>query len=127
MNGTTSTSAATGHGGHFDPRQAAALLDQTTRQTRRRIEPYPAWLYVIRAFIALAGYGAVWLSVRGQHPYHHPTAAVIPVLVVLVVVNFVATVTVARRATAYLRAIRWANRRPSRSSSGRSRRSPPAP
>jgi hypothetical protein len=86
--------------GSFDPRQAAALLDQTTRQTRRRIEPYPAWLYVIRAFIALAGYGAVWLSVRGQHPYHHPTAAVIPVVAGLAVVNLIAVVTVARRATA---------------------------
>ena len=48
----------------------------------------------------MAIYGAVWLSVRGQHPYNHPTAAVIPVLVVLVVVNLGATVTVARRATA---------------------------
>jgi hypothetical protein len=53
----------------------------------------------IRAFIALVIYGTVWLSVRGRHPYHWPTAAVIPVVVVLAVVNLVATVTVARRAT----------------------------
>jgi hypothetical protein len=91
--------ATADNGGNFDPRQAAALLNQTTAQTRRRIEPYPAWLYLIRAFIALGGYGAVWLSVRGQHPYDHPTAAVIPVVVVLVVVNLIAVVTVARRAT----------------------------
>jgi hypothetical protein len=96
MNGTT-TSA--GNGGNFDPQQAAALLDQTTQQARRQIEPYPPWLLAIRAVIALVIYGAVWLSVRGQHPYNHPTAAIIPVVAVLVIINFIATVTVAKRAT----------------------------
>ena len=100
MNPTPDTTTAAGNGGNFDPRQAAALLDQTTQQTRRQLEPAQPWLLAIRAFMALAIYGAVWLSVRGQHPYQHPTAAVIPVLVVLVVVNFAATVAVARRATA---------------------------
>ncbi len=90
----------TGDSGSFDPRQAAALLDQTTQQTRRRIEPAQPWLLAVRAVIALTIYGAVWLSVRGQHPYQHPTAAVIPVVVVLVAVNFAATLAVARRATA---------------------------
>jgi hypothetical protein len=99
MNPTPDTTTA-GNGGTFDPQQAAALLDQTTQQARRQFQPAQPWLLTIRAFIALVIYGALWLSVRGQHPYRHPTAAVIPVLVVLVVVNFVATVTVARRATA---------------------------
>jgi hypothetical protein len=94
------TPATTGNGGNFDPQQAAALLDETTQQARRRLEPTPPWLLTIRAFIALAVYGTIWLTVRGQHPYHYPTAAVIPVVAVLVVVNFVATITVARRATA---------------------------
>jgi hypothetical protein len=96
MNGTT-TSA--GNGGNFDPQQAAALLDQTTQQARRQIEPYPPWLLAIRAVIALVIYGAVWLSVRGQHPYNHPTAAITPVVAVLVIINFIATVTIAKRAT----------------------------
>ena len=101
MNPTRDTAdSPAGQGGEFDPRQAAALLDQTTRQTRRRIEPFPPWLLVIRAFIALAIYGALWLSVRGQHPYQHPTAAVIPVAVGLALVNLVATLTFIRRATA---------------------------
>jgi hypothetical protein len=95
MNPTPDTTT----GGNFDPQQAAALLDQTTQQARRQFEPYPPWLVAIRAFIALAICGAVWLSVRGQHPYNHPTAAVIPVVAVLVIVNLVATVTVAKRAT----------------------------
>jgi hypothetical protein len=92
----------TDDGGNFDPQQAAALLDQTTQQTRRRTEPYPPWLLVTRAAGALAIYGAVWLSVRGQHPYQHPTADVIPVAIAFGIVNFAATTAVAKRATAGL-------------------------
>ena len=99
MNHTPGTTAA-GDGGNFDPRQAAALLDQTTQQARRRLEPAPPWLLVIRAVMVLAACGAVWLSVRGQHPYKGPTAAVIPVIVTFVIINLGATVAVAKRATA---------------------------
>src|SRR6476660_5518802 len=88
------------NGGTFDPRQAAALLDQTTRQARRQMEPAQPWLLVIRAIVVLAVFGAVWLNVRGQHPYQHPTAAIIPVVIAFGLLNLVATVTVARRATA---------------------------
>jgi hypothetical protein len=99
MNPTPDTTTSADNGGNFDPQQAAALLDSTTQQTRRRTEPSPPWLLAIRAVIALIVYGAIWLSVRGQHPYHHPTAAVLPVVAVLVIVNFVVTVTMAKRAT----------------------------
>jgi hypothetical protein len=77
MNHTPDSTTA-GNGGSFDPRQAAALLDQTTQQARRRLEPAQPWLLVIRAVAVLAVFGAVWLNVRGQHPYQHPTAALIP-------------------------------------------------
>jgi uncharacterized protein YybS (DUF2232 family) len=92
--------ATTADGGNFDPRQAAALLDQTMQQARRQLEPAQPWLLVMRAVAVLAVLGAVWLNVRGQHPYQHPTAAVIPVLITFGVLNLVATVAVARRATA---------------------------
>ena len=93
---TTSTAG----GSTFDPRQAAALLDQTTQQTRRRLEPAQPWLLVIRGVLVLAVFGAVWLNVRGQHPYQYPTAAVTPFVITFGILNLVATVTVARRATA---------------------------
>jgi hypothetical protein len=99
MNHTSDTTAA-GNGGTFGPQQAAALLDQTTRQARRKFQPSPPWLLVTRAVLVLAALGAIWLSVRGQHPYRGPTAADIPVLVGFIVVNFAATVAVRRRATA---------------------------
>ena len=99
MNPAPDTTAA-GNGGNFDPRQAAALLDQATQQARRQMEPAQPWLLVIRAVVALAVFGAVWLNTRGQHPYQHPTAAIIPVVIAFGLLNLVATVTVARRATA---------------------------
>ena len=91
---------ASGDSGVFDPPQAAALLDQTTQQARRKFEPSPPWLLATRAVLVLAALGAIWLSVRGQHPYRGPTAADIPVLIGFIVVNFAATVAVRRRATA---------------------------
>jgi len=51
----------------------------------------------------LAVCGTVWLTVRGQHPYRGPTAAVIPVLVAFIVLNFCATVAVRERAIAGVR------------------------
>jgi hypothetical protein len=92
-----------GNGGTFDPQQAAALLDQTTRQARRQLEPAPPWLLATRAVMVLAALGAIWLSVRGQHPYRGPTTEDIPVLVAFVVVNFAATVAVRQRAIAGVR------------------------
>jgi hypothetical protein len=100
MNHTPDSTAA---GGNFDPQQAAALLDQTTRQARRTFAPSPPWLLVTRAVMVLAACGAVWLSVRGQHPYRGPTASDIPILVAFIVINFGATVAVRERAIAGVR------------------------
>jgi hypothetical protein len=99
VNRVTETGTAD-NGGIFDPRQAAALLDQTTLRARRQFEPSPPWLLVIRAVVALGVYGSVWLSVRGQHPYMHPTAAAIPGAVGFGIVNLAATIAAAKRASA---------------------------
>lgn len=98
MNQTRET-IPTDNGDEFDPGAAATLLGKTTAAARRQFEPYPPWLLVVRAVLALGVYGALWLSVRGQHPYAHPTAVVIPVGVAVGVINVVATTAVARRAT----------------------------
>ena len=102
MNHTPDTTAA-GNGGNFDPQQAAALLDQTTQQARRKLAPSPPWLLATRAVAVLAALGAIWLSVRGQHPYKGPTGADIPILVAFIVLNFAATVAVRERAMAGVR------------------------
>jgi hypothetical protein len=102
MNDTPDTATA-GDAGTFDPQQAAALLNQTTQQARRRLQPSPPWLLATRAVLVLAALGAVWLTVRGQHPYHGPTGKDIPVLIAFVVINFAATVGVREHALAGVR------------------------
>jgi hypothetical protein len=99
MNSTPDYSAA-GDGGSFDPAQAAALLDQTTQQTRRKTAPAQPWLLAIRAVAVLLVLGACWLNVRGQHPYSGPTSAVLPFVWGFVILNFAATVGFRMRATA---------------------------
>jgi hypothetical protein len=101
MNVTSDTSA--GNGGTFDPREAAALLDQTSRQARRQFAPAQPWLLATRAVLVLAALGAVWLTVRGQHPYQGPGGSALLIVAAFVVVNFTATVAVRARATAGVR------------------------
>jgi hypothetical protein len=98
MNHTPDTTTSAGNGGNFDPRQAAALLDQTTQQARRNFAPSPPWLLAARGVGVLAALGAIWLTVRGQHPYRGPTGADSPILIAFIVLNFAATVGVRRRA-----------------------------
>jgi hypothetical protein len=99
----TPDATAAGNGDTFDPQQAAALLDQTRQQAHRQLAPSPPWLLATRGVMVLAALGAIWLSVRGQHPYRGPTSADIPVLIAFIVLNFVATVTVRQRAMAGVR------------------------
>jgi hypothetical protein len=98
MNPTPDTTAASG--GTFDPGEAAALLDQTRAQARRQFEPAQPWLLAIRAVLVLAALGAVWLSVRGQHPYTGPGGPALLLVAAFVVINYTATVAVRARATA---------------------------
>jgi hypothetical protein len=104
MNHTSDATTSDG-GGTFDARQAAALLDQTTQQARRQFAPSPPWLLATRAVAVLAVCGTVWLTVRGQHPYHGPTAVVIPVLVAFIILNFFVTVAVRERAMTGVRGV----------------------
>src|SRR5881394_2109300 len=97
------TPDAAGRGGTFGPEQPATLLGQTTGQARRKFQPSPPWLLATRAVMVLAALGAIWLSVRGQHPYRGPTAADIPVLVAFIVLNFALTVAIRQRAMAGVR------------------------
>ena len=69
MNPAPGTSAPAGNGGGFDPRQAATLLDQTTRQARRKLQPSPPWLLVTRAVLVLAAVLLLsWVVVAGERP-----------------------------------------------------------
>ena len=50
--------------------------------------------------MVFVGYGALWLSVRGQHPYQGPSGAAIAVVYTAVIVVIAVSVQVVRGATA---------------------------
>ncbi|MGA2014409.1 MAG: hypothetical protein ABSH51_28315 [Solirubrobacteraceae bacterium] len=86
--------------GGLDPRQAARLLAQTRRRAQRGFDFKSPRLSLLAAVVALLAFGAVWLSVRGQHPYKGPTPAGLVVLYAVVVVRILSVVFAHRRAQA---------------------------
>src|ERR1700682_4652746 len=101
MNGTHDTGETTraDEGDELDPRAAATLFEQTKRKPQRQFELNPPLLTLIRAAVILVGYGAVWWSVRGQHPYEGPSLAALAVIYSAVIVVLVITAAVFKRAT----------------------------
>ena len=83
--------------GELDPREAAALLAQTTREAERQFEIRPPILMLAGAVTVLVAYGAVWFSVRHQHPYSGPSGTALVVLYGTLAVWIVVVTTVTRR------------------------------
>jgi hypothetical protein len=83
----------------LDPRQAAALLAQSTRDAQRQFDPRPPALMALMGAVVLAAYGVLWLSTRGQHPYSGPSGGAIVFTYAVVVVTSIVMVKLHRRAT----------------------------
>jgi len=89
-------------GGGLDPREAARLLEQTRREAKRRFDMRSPLLSLLAAAVVLCAFGALWLSVRGQHPYKGPTAAGLLVMYGILVCWISVVVRANRRAMAGL-------------------------
>lgn len=83
----------------LDARGAAALLDQTSREARHQLDARPPVMSVLQAGVILVIYGAIWFSVRGQHPYRGPSLGVVGIVYILVAVAALAAVATYYRAT----------------------------
>ncbi|HKT43363.1 MAG TPA: hypothetical protein VJQ85_01075 [Gaiellaceae bacterium] len=83
----------------LDPRAAASLLDEARRRAERRLELRPAWLTLTAAAVVLICYGALWLSVRHEHPYRGPAGWALGALYGTLAVWAVLNAVVFRRAT----------------------------
>ena len=102
MNGTYDggTTETYGDESGLDPRGAARLLARTQRQAQRGLDFRSPWLSLLAAVVALVAFGAVWLSVRGQHPYKGPTAVALVVLYTVVLIRIGTVLYAHRRARA---------------------------
>jgi uncharacterized membrane protein SirB2 len=87
----------------LSPEEAARLIRQTTRQAQRQFELRSPWQTLIQALGWLAIYGAIWLSVRGQHPYKGPTGWVVLIVFAFVIVIVIAASVFIRRRKAGVR------------------------
>ncbi len=56
----------------MDAQGAAAILQQARDRARRELAVRRPVLFLIWGLVVFVSYGAMWLSVRGQHPYHGP-------------------------------------------------------
>jgi hypothetical protein len=101
MNGQQDTdeTVTAGEGDELDPRAAATLLEQTTRRAQRQFDLRPPLLMLTGAAVVLVAYGAVWWSVRGQHPYSGPSGTALAVLYTTLIVWVVVVAAVFQRAT----------------------------
>src|ERR1039458_7473575 len=90
-------------GGALDPREAARLLEQTSREARRQFSLTPPLVTAVMGLVILAAYVALWLSVLGQHPYSGPNLGVIALVYVTVAVGSAVGVKVYQRARAGVR------------------------
>ena len=102
MTGTSdiSQSESNENDGELDPRAAARLLVQTQQQAQRELDFSSPWLTLLAAAVVLVAFGAVWLTVRGQHPYKGPTAVALVVLYAVVAIRIATVVYAHRRAKA---------------------------
>jgi hypothetical protein len=102
MNGTRDIGQSETYGDErgLDPRAAARLLERTRSEAQRGLDFRSPWLTLLAAAVALVAFGAVWLSVRGQHPYKGPTAVSLVVLYAVVLLRIGSVVYAHRRAKA---------------------------
>ena len=86
------------NGGELDPREAAALLDETSRRAQRQLDLHPPMLMLVAAVVVVVAYGVIWLSVRNQHPYDGPSLGALGVLYATIAAWGVLVSVVTRRA-----------------------------
>jgi hypothetical protein len=87
----------------LDPREAARLLAETRSDARRQFSFSPPWITAFMGLFVLVGYGALWLSTRGQHPYSGPSAGAVVLIYAAVGVSVGLSAKVYQRATAGVR------------------------
>ncbi|HEX4034343.1 MAG TPA: hypothetical protein VHX66_07860 [Solirubrobacteraceae bacterium] len=100
MDGTHGREADDEDPGGLDLHGTARLLVQTQRRAQRELDFRSPWLSLFAAAVVLVAFGAVWLSVRGQHPYKGPPAGDLAILYALLLIRIGTVVYAHRRAKA---------------------------
>jgi hypothetical protein len=95
----------------LDAHAAAAILaDARDRALRELRANYPL-VFAVWGLILLIGFGVLWLSVRGQHPYSGPTPLALLALTLLLAAGAVITLIIVGRALTGVGGVTAAQRR----------------
>ena len=74
--------------------EAAAVVEDARARARRELVICAPLVYAAWGLTLLLGYGAMWLSVRGQHPYTGPSGGSIAVVLALAALAVAAVVVI---------------------------------
>jgi hypothetical protein len=80
--------------------EAAVVMQDARTRARKGLVISAPVVYVAWGMVWLLGYGAMWLSVRGQHPYTGPSGASIAAVFVLAGFAVAAVLVIAGKAAA---------------------------
>jgi hypothetical protein len=80
--------------------EAAAVVQDARARARKELVISAPLVYTAWGLVWLIGYGAMWLSVRGQHPYSGPSGVSIAAVFVLAGFAVAAVLVIASRAAA---------------------------
>lgn len=82
----------------MDAQSAAAIIQEAGERARRELRVNNPAIFASAGVAWLLGYGAIWLSVRGQHPYQGPAPEAVAIQVVLVGLAVAIAIAVVSRA-----------------------------
>jgi hypothetical protein len=100
MNEETGITSAPGSGetAAMDAQGAAAIMRQARERAGSELRIRRPVLFVTWGLAVLIGYGAMWLSVRGQHPYRGPAWPTLLLALLLLAIAAIVTAQVVDRA-----------------------------
>jgi hypothetical protein len=82
----------------MDAQDAAVIMWEARERARRELTVKRPVIFASWALVYLIGYGAVWLSVRGQQPFHAPAGWALGLLTLLALLALAVTAAVTDRA-----------------------------
>jgi len=85
-------------GSELDPSRAAAIMQEARERAIRELHARYPVVFVTWGLVLMIGYGAMWLSVLGQHPYTGPAPWSLAVLTLLLAAGAATTVIIVGRA-----------------------------
>ncbi len=96
---TGGEATGTGDDGQLDLQGAAVILQEAREKARHELTIRHPAVYTVWGVVYLIGYGVIWLTVRGQHPYRAPSGAAISGVFVLAAIGLAITASLVSRAT----------------------------